>query len=55
MILKIYSLNNYSAHLTVVNYGHHFVYYFPSTYLSYNWKFVIFEFSTSDSSSSQIL
>ena len=25
-----------------VNYSHHFIHYFATTYLSYNWKFVRF-------------
>ena len=26
-----------------INYSHHAVYYIPSTYLFYNWKFVLFD------------
>ena len=44
--LSIYSLNHFHIYYTLyisVNDSHHVVHYIPSTYLSYNWKFVPFD------------
>ena len=38
--LRMYSLNNFNIYSSV---NYHFVHYIPSTYLSYNWKFVHFD------------
>ena len=41
--LRIYYLNNFHIQHTSVNYVSHVVHFIPSTYLSYNWKFVPFD------------